>query len=477
MRLFATLRARLLATYLGLLIVGFGGLTGLAGNQIAQSAYHDYASGLRVQALLLASSLADSFEEVNEHGLNASQAGMLIQRATQDTAAHVTILDAAGIVRLDGNGASTGQDLSAAPEISGAATGELIYDRRPDQQGRDTIYTAAPMRYDESVVGYIRLGGPAAIPQATVRERLLMLGMSFLGFSVLGILASLWLLSTLTRPLNELRRAALRMASGDLTQRVPDLTQDEIGEVGTAFNQMATQVEAMVSEQQAFASNASHELRTPLTTIRLRTEALQSDRLDESTTNQYITEIDAEAQRMSGLVDDLILLSRLDAQRLAVGEQQVDLARLVNAVQRDLAGLAEHKAITLNLVKNDAKGNASLAPIQANINHVQVVVRNLLENAIKYTPQGGTVTTTLTQIDDVVRLEVADTGQGIAEDDLPHLVQRFYRADKAHSRQTEGIGLGLALVQSVINLYGGRLQIESAGLGQGTTVSVLWPVL
>lgn len=471
MNRFSTLRTRLVFTYLGLIMIGFGGLTWLAGRQIAQSAFDDFASNLRVQALLLASSLTESFEEIDEYGLDIPRATTHIQQIAINTQAQVAILDINQIVQLDSTNTTVGQNLSKTPEVRQALADTVAYDVRLNELGIETVYTAAPMVYEERVIGYVQLGKPASIPQEAVRQRWFILGVGFLGFSLFGTLICLWLLSTLTRPLSELRNTALRMASGDLTQRVTQLTKDEIGEVGAAFNQMATQVETMVREQQAFASNASHELRTPLTTIRLRTEALQSGNLDSTTSTQYIAEIDSEVQHMSGLVDDLILLSRLDADRLAVGDQVVDLGRLVQSVQRDLAYIAERKKITLAF--NESK--QALSSVQANINHAQVVVRNLLENAIKYTPAGGRVTTSLTQIDDVVCLQISDTGQGIAADELPRIVQRFYRADKARFRQTEGVGLGLSLVQSVIDLYGGKLEIKSPGLGYGTTVSVLWP--
>jgi len=272
--------------------------------------------------------------------------------------------------------------------------------------------------------------------------------------------------------LARLRNTALALAGGDLQQRVPTPGRDEIGEVAQAFNQMATQVEAMLAEQRAFASNASHELRTPLTTIRLRTEPLLTGELDSATTQRYLTEINQEVVHMAGLVDDLILLSRLDAHRLAVGEEQVDAVRLLRRLQQELAPTAAIKAITLQ-VETPA---TPLPPIQTNMNHIHVVVRNLLDNALKYTPAGGKVVVTVTQQQALLQLQVADTGQGIAAEDLPNIAKRFYRADKAHQRQTEGIGLGLALVQSIVELYGGRMAITSAGINQGTTVTVWWPM-
>jgi two-component system phosphate regulon sensor histidine kinase PhoR len=228
----------------------------------------------------------------------------------------------------------------------------------------------------------------------------------------------------------------------------------------------------MLAEQRAFASNASHELRTPLTTIRLRTEPLLAGEVDPATAHRYLTEIHQEVIRMAGLVDDLILLSRLDAHRLAVGEEEVDTVRLVRRLQQEVAPLAAAKGITVQM----ATPVTPLPPIQTNLNHAHVVMRNLLDNALKYTPTGGQVVVTMTQQETMLQLAVADTGQGIAAADLPNITKRFFRADKAHQRQTDGTGLGLALVQSIVDLYGGRIMIHSAGLNQGTTVTIWWPL-
>jgi signal transduction histidine kinase len=248
------------------------------------------------------------------------------------------------------------------------------------------------------------------------------------------------------------------------------MRQDEIGEVATAFNTMATQVQAMVEEQRAFAANASHELRTPLTTIRLRSEALRSGDLDPALRRQYIVEIDDEAARLSGLVEDLILLARLDAGRAVRGTEEIDVARVARSLLRELEQLPETEGIELRLI-----APAALPILTASIHHVRVLLRNLLNNAVAYTPQGGVVTCTIQAEDSFLIITVSDTGQGIAPEDLPHVSERFFRADKAHTRAVKGSGLGLALVQSIIHHYGGCLEVASAGLGHGVTAQVRWP--
>lgn len=467
--MFTTLRAKLLATYLGLIVLGFGGLTVLAGWQIANSAYSDFAATLQVNAALLAARLSTPGHEEHEEHQSAAAGGQVdaldLQRIANSVNGRVLLLDAHGAVLFD--------SATAAPRQRGfPGTTTNGYTLAANEQGVAQIVTTAPIRMGEEENGYVQLAAPVAQPQAMVRQRWVALGSGFLLFALAGIGVSLWLLGSLTRPLARLRATALALAAGDLQQRVPTPGCDEIGAVAQAFNQMADQVEAMLAEQRAFASNASHELRTPLTTIRLRTEPLLTGELDPTTAQRYLTEINQEVVRMAGLVDDLILLSRLDAHRLAVGEEQVDAVRLVRRLQQEVAPTAAAKEITVQV----ATPVTPLPPIQTNLNHAHVVVRNLLDNALKYTPTGGQVVVTMAQQESMLQLAVADTGQGIAPADLPNLTKRFYRADKAHQRQTDGIGLGLALVQSIVDLYGGRMTITSPGLNQGTTVTVWWPL-
>lgn len=481
-----TLRARLLATYLGLIILGFGGLTLLAGWQIANSAYSDFASTLQVNAMLLAGNLAGPLHDADDHGFNSRSVTEVIRRTAEGLQARVLLLDREERVLLDSQGTSMAPQRQRAFESSGFGNQNSSYFFAIDENRVTQMVVTVPVRGEERLTGYLQLAASVAQPQAMVRQRWLALGGGFLLFALVGFGVSLWLLSTLTKPLSALRDTALTMAAGDLTQRVAKPGSDEIGAVATAFNQMAERVEAMVAEQRAFAGNASHELRTPLTTLRLRTEALLHDELDPATTHQYIAEIDREVTHMSGLVDDLILLSRLDAHRLAVGEERVDVGRVLRSVQQELKTLIDTKALTIRVEPPPTP----LSPVQANLNHLRVVVRNLLENGVKYTPSGGMIMITLTAgegvaEDGLLRCTFRDNGVGIAPDELPHVRKRFHRAALARQRQQydslspeeqqDGAGLGLALVDSIVALYGGRLEITSAGLGEGTTVTVWWP--
>ena len=273
------------------------------------------------------------------------------------------------------------------------------------------------------------------------------------------------------RPLEDLQETALNMAEGDLTQRVADPGPDEIGDVGRAFNSMATKVEEIVADQRAFASNASHELRTPLTTIRLRTEMMLNDDLDDEIEQEFIEEIDSEVQRMGGLVNDLLLLSRIDAKRLSAGTEQIDAVRLLQKVLREFEPAAAEKEVDLQV----NLPQAGLA-VTANMNHLETVYRNLIDNSLKYTESGGRIDINLQNDGEQLQFKVVDNGEGIPAEDLDDIGKRFFRVDRARGRKVAGTGLGLALVMSICELYEGAVDIQSKGKGHGTIVAVRWPI-
>lgn len=465
------LRTRLMLTYTALIVIGFIALAGFAGGQIARGAQEDLAGSLQAQAALLARSIKEDVEYLDKGEASAVAIGQRAATLAAQTDAHVLLLDPHGRVWYANTDAETDKDLRNRPEVRAALGGSVSYDVRGDRQREDNIFAAAPVIEDGRVLSVVVITQPISAAAAAVRARWLVLGSGVLLLGLLSLGTSAWLAASLTRPLERLRAAALRLAAGDLTQRVPEDRADELGQVARAFNHMAGQVQAMLDEQRSFAANASHELRTPLTTVRLRSEALRYDQIDAEMARQYVVEIDDEVARLGGLVEDLISLSRFDAGRAERGHETVDAARLARSVLHELESreMAQGRRLTLEAATD-------LPEVRASSHHLRVVLRNLIANAVSYTPVGGSVTCTLQLEGHNLLITVTDTGQGIAPEDLPHLFERFYRVDKGRGRTVTGAGLGLTLVQSIVEFYGGRITIESAGLGQGTTARVWWPV-
>ena len=344
----------------------------------------------------------------------------------------------------------------------------------PDEVETDDEFVyAAHYVYDEEEPAFIlRIGRSMEEVGQTQQTRATALTLTTIvvGAGVLLLLGS-WMANTLTQPLKRLRTTAQAMARGDLSTRAEMNGPQEVAALANDFNEMAAAVETMVTEQKAFSGNVAHELRTPLTAIRLRTESLLEDDPDATMTRQYIKEIDSEARRLSGLVDDLRLLARADAQRVAVGREMVDFGRIIRTLHQEYQSELSEKQLTW-LCQIDPE----LPTVEAGLNHMQVVMRNLIDNAIKYTPDGGEIEVLATADADQVIVTVRDSGVGISAEDLPNLFTRFYRADKSRNRTIPGSGLGLGIVESLLDLYGGSIVIESEGIGHGTKATLMLAV-
>jgi signal transduction histidine kinase len=462
----SSIRTRLLLAFASIILVGFLGLALIAGRQISSAAQADYAQGLQNSVQLIAQGISPHVQDFIEGKISESDLESVLTEYETRVGCDLKLY-----TTDDASRPLSRPGFRGMAELENAMHGDIVLVERKNEYGRDTIYTAAPVVFDRQPKGLIQLSVPSDNLQAIVLRRWLELGLVFALVTGFALFAALWLARSIIQPLYKLRESAVRLSEGNFTHRVAYTGKDEIGEVAQAFNEMAQEVESMLEEQRAFASNTSHELRTPLTTIRLRTEALRYDStLDESIAKRYIEEIDDEVARLGNLIQDLTLLSRFDAGRAELGQDQVDMLRFAASVQHQMSAQAREKNIRITLALPDES-----ILVNASINHLMVVFRNLLDNAIKYTPDGGTITWEIKSADQGVFSAIRDTGRGIAAEHLPHLFERFYRVDKARSRGTPGTGLGLALVKSIVEAYGGHITIESAGVDKGTVANVFWP--
>ncbi len=280
---------------------------------------------------------------------------------------------------------------------------------------------------------------------------------------LLGILLS----RTLTRPIRELTRATHAVSEGDLSQQVPVRSKDELGELAKAFNKMSAQLSRSVNARKQMTADIAHELRTPLSLILGHAEAVHDGVLPPTPENFEI--IREEATRLEHLVNDLRLLSLADAGELSIQMQDIEPQRLVNEV----ASLYQYQAQKKN-IRFDLDVAPDLPMIEVDPGRMTQVLTNILDNALRHTPEGGRISLAAYETDTMVELSVQDSGPGLHMEDVDRIFERFYRADASRQREDGGSGLGLAIAKSIVQAHGGQLSAESEP-GAGLRVKIRLP--
>jgi signal transduction histidine kinase len=258
--------------------------------------------------------------------------------------------------------------------------------------------------------------------------------------------------------LRALTNAARRMSAGDLTARVPIATERELAELGSAFNTMAKRLEMAFRRQreleearQGLIAAVSHDLRTPLSSLRVMVEAINDGvTSDPATVQRYIKAMERETVRLGRLIDDLFEMARLDAGQVQLHLRPNPISNIIQEALESLGAQAARQGVALR-----ASPNPMIAPVR-----IQRVLYNLIQNAIRHTPADGTVFVEVFDRGPEVQVSVRDTGEGIPPVDLPHVFDRFYRGDKARSRDSAaGAGLGLSIARRLVETHGGRIWV------------------
>ena len=287
----------------------------------------------------------------------------------------------------------------------------------------------------------------------------------------LAIVSGYWLMRRSLQPVDEITRRAEGITSTNLSERLPVIrTGDELERLSISLNRMIERLDQAFQHINRFSADASHELRTPLTILQLELESIaESQPLNSVQTDQIGSALE-ETHRMSHIVENLLAISRLDAGEVKMDKTQLNLGQLATSTVEQMRLLADEKGI---LFRSNVAANIY---VEGDRSRLQQVVVNLIANAIKYTPEAGEVAVSVGQDDGAAVLEVSDNGVGIPPHALPHVFERFYRADKARSRNSGGAGLGLAIVKAICTAHGAEIKVSSQE-GQGSRFTVILPLL
>jgi two-component system OmpR family sensor kinase len=476
-----SIRTRLLVAFLAVALTAAAVLSYYFLTNIQAYGLRRLQERLDTEARLSASLIAMDYDgsASGDYVLTKRQAARIssaLTEASAETATRVMVVDAAGLVLADsGTTSAVGSDYASRPEIAQALAGRYGTATRSSPTGRVQLYVAAPVRLGGKVVG-------ATYATSTTFSILTLLSdyRRELGIFIVVFVASAWALTELltrwlTRPLRRLERGAQALAR-DHSVRVEPEGPREVRAIATAFNQLAEEIETSSTElheeerrKSRFVSDVSHELRTPLTAIRGAAETLLEGDVPAEDEERFLRRIIGESDRLARLASDLINLQRIEGATGELPLSRVSLLQAARLAVESLEPLADDRGVRV-VIQGDAP------EVLGERDRLQQVVANLVDNASRMTPRGGTVTVALASDGDRALLSVLDEGPGIPAEDIPRLFDRFYRAQLSRDRSTGGAGLGLAIVKAIVTAHAGELEVANRPEG-GARFTVRLPAL
>jgi heavy metal sensor kinase len=302
---------------------------------------------------------------------------------------------------------------------------------------------------------------------AVLNRRSIVFAVAGLVLLAAGLLGGWWLAGRAMRPIETISEAAGKIATGDLGQRIRvEETETELGKLATVLNHTFARLEEAFSRQARFTADASHEMRTPISVILTKTQTALARERQPSEYQEALRVCQRAAARMRSLTESLLALSRMDAAKEQIGQQQTDWACIAREAVEMFAGTARERGMELKLALDPAR-------LTGDPERLLQVATNLIGNAIQFTPYGGTVTIRTQARAGSAVLEVSDTGPGISSEALPYIFDRFYRGDKSRTGD-KGSGLGLSIARAAVEAHSGNIQVSSKP-GQGATFTVSVP--
>ena len=359
-------------------------------------------------------------------------------------------------------------DPATVPPPALTHSGELL---RTESSTKGSVLIAGLFNTGSGATRYVvEVGVSTARTEETVRQVLLMLAIGLPIAVCVAVAGGFILVRRALKPVDDLSRNAAAITQHNLSERLPVVrTGDALERLSLSLNLMISRLEDAINSSKQFVADASHELRTPLAVLRGELENLAQDLQLKAQTRETLGSALEEVDRLAEIVEGLLALSRLDTGELKSAWVHFDLAELVSTTAGQMSLLAEDKHIT---VVCDCAARVMIEGDQARLK--QVVV-NLLDNAIKYTPNGGRVKLEITQEGGDAVLDVADDGIGIPPEALPHVFKRFFRVDGSRSREQGGAGLGLSIVKSICDAHGAQVEVSSTP-GQGSRFRIRQPL-
>ncbi|MGO4548121.1 sensor histidine kinase [Paenibacillus sp. 2TAB23] len=386
-----------------------------------------------------------------------------------ESGTRLQLLDSTGQIRIDSDGFAPDIRYTTADVKTAIAGGTGSWRGIDPYYGERVMSVTIPLWNETRVVSMLRYSASLGQVDAMVSLLIRMASAVGIGVILLFLGLSLILAQRIVKPIRELTRAARYMAEGDWTRRAIQRNDDEIGQLAETFNAMVIELSKREKLKDDFISSISHELRTPLTSIKGWSETLKESEPteDDEEVKLGLSIISKETERLSGLVEDLLDFSKLSARTMELHKEVLDFNGPVKETVNQLAVREEHTRVRIL-----ATYDKSPIVVKGDANRLKQVIINLIDNALKFTPAGGTIRVVTRAEHEAAMLTVSDSGCGIEAEDLPHVTEKFYKASTGQG----GSGLGLAICKEIIELHGGQLTIDSER-GAGTIVTIRVPLM
>jgi heavy metal sensor kinase len=449
MRFFKSIKFRLTIWYLLVIVALLAVFGTVAYLTLSNNLYRSLDESLktRVAELQVAENAHAVFaERLDELVLIYNANGTMLQRLGPN----VQLVNIDGLVR---------QALAGQDSLVTASTSD----------GQEVRLYVAPFSVSSINRFAIVVGRPVADVTGVLGTFRYILGASGVGVVILAGVGGLFLANRALKPVDRITRTAQDIGESDLSRRISVHSEDELGRLASTLNRMIERLDAAFGRQRQFTADASHELRTPLAVMQAESTLALSKERTEGEYRKSLEAISQEAAYMSAVIGKLLFLARSDAGKEPLNLEEVNLKELLAEVSSDAEVLAREKGLQFRL------GPLEDLTVKGDRVKLRQLFLNILDNAVRYTPGGGTISGSAVRKLGTAVVAISDTGIGIPPEHLPHIFERFYRVDKARSRAEGGVGLGLAIAKHIAETHGGKIEVESQ-VGKGSTFYVVLPL-
>ncbi|MFA5675116.1 MAG: HAMP domain-containing sensor histidine kinase [Christensenellales bacterium] len=434
----------------------------------------DYLVGLRVRDQLKNTNQVSVSMAPHLHSGNAKRMFDLAEESSLKYGGRFLVLNKSGIVQTDSFSILGGRKLEYK-EISdvllGPADTSYGFYEIDDGLGEPffAVYYTSAIVYDTQTIGAVLFAADIQDVVNLTREFVGIVVLIAAGACIIIAALCIVISGYITRPINELKSVAMSISRGNLHQRIRVTGKSEMAALADTFNTMSERLENLDRKRSEFVSNASHELKTPLSSMKILIESLlYQDGVDETIYKEFLSDINKEIDRLSEVISGLLTLAKTDSETEALRLDKILLSELLYKSVAALKPIAGESGILLSYsVQNDMV-------IECDALKVMQAVMNLIDNAIKYTDKGGSISVTLQKSGVFAAVSVKDNGCGIPESEIEHIFDRFYRIDKARARGTGGSGLGLHIARKIALLHGGSIEVKSEE-GRGSVFTLYLP--